>query len=155
MKHHLHQYQVRGLALHEASRSPYLILEDVAEGDTITLQIGPSEAGTLLLTITDTVPAVPQPDDVLASLFEQHHLHPEYITIQQLGSPQSYAVLHYRSALKHFETNLQPAYGIALAMRFDIPIFLSPEAIITGTINNPLHEYDRDAADEFLYIGRS
>jgi bifunctional DNase/RNase len=156
MKQHMHQYQVRGLALHEATRSPFLVLEDVAEGDTITIQIGPSEAGTLLLTITDTIPAVPQPDDVLADLFEQHHFQAEYITIQNLGSPRSYAVLHYRSIMKkHYQTNLQPAYGIALALRFDIPIFLSPEAIVTGTINNPLFDFNRNTSEQFLYISNS
>jgi bifunctional DNase/RNase len=151
----MHQYQVRGLALHEASRSPYLIIQNIYEGDTITMGVDPTEAGTLLMMLSGTASPVPRPEDVLSSFFDQHHFHPEYVSVQRLGGPLPRAVLRYRKGLRHFETSLQPAYGISLALRFEIPVYLSPEAIITGTINNPIHEYDREEAGEFLYIGRT
>jgi bifunctional DNase/RNase len=48
---------------------------------------------------------------------------------------------------------LLPAEGIALAIRLDVPIYLTAEAIITGTVANPLYEYSHDPAQSFLFVG--
>lgn len=152
MKRKMRQYNVKGLALQESSQNPYLILEDTIEGDTITIQIGPSEASSLLLSLTDTVSPVPQIHDVMAALIDQQHIHPEYLSITLLGNPESSAVLHYRKHMKHYRLKLTPADGIALAFRLEIPIYLTPEAIITGTIHNPLYFIDEDPDEAFLYV---
>ena len=63
------------------------------------------------------------------------------------------AVLHYRSLLRQHNMKLLPAEGIALAIRLNIPIYLTPEAIITGTVTNPLYEYSNEPAQSFLFVG--
>jgi len=152
MNHEMHQYFVRGLALHEESRIPFLILENRSENDTITFQVAASEADTLLLHMSGAGSPVPSPQDTIAELFNRHYLRPNYLEIHHLSSAEARAVLHYRSFLRQHSMTLLPAEGIALAIRLDIPIYLTPEAIITGTVANPLYEYSHEPAQSFLFV---
>ena len=149
----MRQYLVKGLALQESSQNPYVILEDSIEGDTITIQIGPSEASSLLLSLTDSIAPIPQIHDVIAALIEQQNINVSSLSIHILGSLESYAVLHYKKNFKHYSLKLQPADAIALALRLEVPIYLTPEAIITGTLHNPLNYLDEETEESFLYIG--
>lgn len=153
MNHEMHQYFVRGLALHEESRVPFLILENRSENDTITFQVAPSEADTLLLHMSGAGSPIPSPQDTIAEMFKRHYLRPSYLEINHLSSAQAKAVLHYRSLLRQHSMTLLPAEGIALAIRMDVPIYLTPEAIITGTVANPLYEYSHEPAQSFLFVG--
>lgn len=153
MKHGtLREYRIKGLALQESSRHPYVILEDSVEGDTLTIRIGPSEATSLLLSLTGSMSPVPQIHDVFAALIEQEHMQPEYLFIHMLGIEESSAVLYYRKFMKHQSLKLKAADGIALAFRLDIPICLSAEAIINATIHNPFHYLAEETSGSFLYI---
>jgi len=150
----MRQYKVKGLALQESSQNPYVILEDSIEGDTITIRIGPSEASSLLLSLTGSIPPVPQIHDLFADLMGQQHLRAEYLSITILDNRESSALLFYRRNFRQYSLQLKPADGIALSFRLGIPIYLTPEAIITGTINNPLISTQEKRMDEsFLYIG--
>lgn len=153
MNHEMHQYFVRGLALHEESRVPFLILENRSENDTITFQVAASEADTLLLHMSGEGSPVPSPQDAIAELLNRHYLRPSYLEILHLSSAEAMAVLHYRSFLRQHSMRLLPAEGIALAIRLDIPIYLTPEAIVTGTVANPLYEYSNEPAQSFLFVG--
>ena len=153
MNHEMHQYFVRGLALHEESRVPFLILENRSENDTITFQVAASEADTLLLHMSGAGSPVPNPQDTIAKLFNRHFLRPSYLEIHHLSSAEAKAELHYRSLLRQHSMSLLPAEGIALAIRLDVPIFLTPEAIITGTVANPLYEYSHEPSQSFLFVG--
>ena len=153
MKHEMHQYYVKGMALHEESQIPFLILENRVENDTITIQVAAAEADTLLLQMSGAVSPIPTPQDAIAELLSRHFLRPQYLEINHLGSKEARAILHYRSLLRTHHMSLLPAEGIALAIRLDIPIYLTPEAIITGTISNPLPTFAQDSAESFLYLG--
>jgi len=153
MKHEMHQYHVKGMALHEESQVPFLILENRAENDTITIQVAAAEADTLLLQMSGAVSPVPTPQDAIAELLSRHFLRPQYLEINHLGSKEARAILHYRSLLRRYRMSLLPAEGIALAIRLDIPVYLTPEAIITGTISNPLPVFAQNTAESFLYVG--
>ncbi len=152
MKHEMHQYHVKGLALHEESQIPFLILENRSENDTITIQVAANEADTLLLQISGAVSPFPTSHDAIAKFLNRHALHPLYLEINHLGSSDARAVLHYRGLFRHHTMTLQPADGITLAVRLDIPIYLTPEAIITGTISNPLPSVANDNSQSFLYV---
>lgn len=153
MKQEMHQYHVKGLALHEKSQVPFLILENRFENDTITIQVAAAEADTLLLQMSGAVSPVPTPQDAIAELLGRHLLRPEYLVINHLGSNEARAILHYRSLLRRYHMSLLPAEGIALSIRLDIPLYLTPEAIITGTVSNPLPVFAHDTAESFLYVG--
>lgn len=140
------------MALNERSQSPYVLLQNFEEGDTLTVQIGPSEAGNILLSLTESISNVPSLYDAIGRLFAQHHCRPWYIEIKQFGGPESSAALHYKSILSRRHIPIQAADGIVLALKFDVPIFLTPEAIITGTIHNPLKGLSPQEAEQFLYI---
>ncbi len=153
MKHEMHQYHVKGMALHEESRIPFLILENRSENDTITIQVAANEADALLLQISGSESPLPTSQDAIAHFLNRHSLHPLYLEINHLGSADARAILHYRGLLRRHRMTLQPADGIALAVRLNIPIYLTPEAIITGTVSNPLPLVAQDPQQSFLYIG--
>jgi len=153
MKKTLHRYYLKALLLHEATQVPYLILESQDQKDRITMQMNYSAAGTLVRKLSAHSSEESEgAQSALVSFLRRHRYRPQSVTITRLGSAGPAASLRYRGLLRGYSCDLQPCLAVTLVREFAIPLYLTTEAIITGTVFNPLAYIDPQRTAEFLYI---
>lgn len=94
-------------------------------GRRLPILIGPFEAQAIVLPLEGTQPDRPMTHDLIRNLMERLGATLEKVVIDDLWSSTYYAKLHIRVNEETFEVDSRPSDAIALAVRFEVPIFVS------------------------------
>jgi uncharacterized protein len=102
---------------------PIVILEDRATDRSISLPVGPYEAGAIILELECISTPRPLAHDLLAYFFLEGGFSLDEVELFGEPNSGSRARLTYHRGLRRYEKEVRPADALALALRLNAPVF--------------------------------
>ena len=124
------EVKIRGLMVDPSSGTPIIILKDVNSDTMLPIWVGAYEANAIALEIEKIAPQRPMTHDLLRNLIVEMGARVERVVVTELRDNTFFASIEMRqSDGGALMLVARPSDAIALALRFDCPIFVSEEVI--------------------------
>lgn len=120
----LHKVTIAGLAMDPASNTPIILLKTEDGDQTLPIWIGLLEATSIASALQDIQFDRPMTHDLFKNLTQLLNVHVNRIDICDLKDNTFYAEIHFVSEARTFTMDARPSDAIALALRFQAPIFV-------------------------------
>jgi bifunctional DNase/RNase len=152
MKGSLSECTIRGIALDEKTTSPFVLLYS-KEGRTILpIQVGPSEAGAIILELEQVKPELPGTWDFMEMLFKDHRLSVKQLEIYRREGDRYHSRIVYRKGLRTYKQEIKAADGIVMSIKFGAPILIHPSILEFGRREEELLSPEDSQGTEMLYL---
>jgi bifunctional DNase/RNase len=126
------EVKINGLFLTQSQASG-VILKEVKGKRTLPIIIGEYEAQSIALGLEKIKPPRPITHDLAISMLESLTADIERIVVTELKNNTYYAIIYIRRKSKIYEVDSRPSDAIALAVRKNIPIFVTEEVMDKGS----------------------
>jgi uncharacterized protein len=129
------EVRIRGLMMDPATNMPIVVLKDPTSDSVMPIWVGIFEANAIALEIEKLSAPRPMTHDLTRNLI--HHLNArlERVVITEIREDTFFAVLWLRQGEEPVMVDARPSDAIALALRFDCPIFVAEQVLQTARIN--------------------
>ncbi|MDK2896399.1 MAG: uncharacterized protein PWP04_519 [Candidatus Atribacteria bacterium] len=133
--------KVQGLMFDQKNSMAVVILIDEEEKRTLPIWVGLFEAQAILLGLEGVKTPRPLTHDLTVSLIRTLGAELEKVVITKIVDNTFYALLHLKVNQEELTVDARPSDGIALALRMDVPIYISEEirsstTVATGEIDD-------------------
>jgi bifunctional DNase/RNase len=116
------ELHIKGFFL-DSDRMPVAVLSDAAGKRVLPVWIGPSEASSIIVELEEIKSPRPLAHDILAYYFHRHGFTMDALEIYgQAGEFGYNARIKYHRRLRHFDIEVRPSDGLALAVRLKAPV---------------------------------
>ncbi|MBU3948348.1 MAG: bifunctional nuclease family protein [Proteobacteria bacterium] len=120
---------IAGLAMDPASNTPIIILKSDDGEHAVPIWIGLLEATSIASALQKIKFERPMTHDLFKNFVELVNVKVSRIEVYDLVGNTYYARIHFVSEAGHFDMDSRPSDAIAIALRFDAPIFLDDKVI--------------------------
>lgn len=142
------EMKVSGVILDSSSRHPIVMLRDKEERRALLIWIGEPEANAILMALEGIQAPRPLTHDLTILLLEKLKARLLRISITDMREQTFFAELELEVNGKTLTLDARPSDAIALALRAEAPIMVSPDVITANAIPiNPAKE--EEEAEEF------
>lgn len=117
---------VRRVTIDPSSHSPVVLLEDRSHTVALPIWIGPAEAQAIAMRLEGVAASRPMTHDLMKNVLEQLGVDLQKVVISELREDTYRARLFLKSKNREIEVDSRPSDAIALALRFERPIFVAP-----------------------------
>lgn len=123
------EVRIRGLMMDPATNMPIVVLKDVGSDAVMPIWVGIFEANAIAIEIEKLAAPRPMTHDLTRNLI--HHLNGELdrVVISELRDDTFFAVLWLKQQGERVVVDARPSDAIALALRFDCPIYVSEQVM--------------------------
>jgi bifunctional DNase/RNase len=125
----LHKVSIAGLTMDPASNTPIIILKSEEDDRAIPIWIGLLEATSIASALQNIKFDRPMTHDLFKNFMERQNMGVSKIEVCDLKDNTFYAKLYITSKEKTFSMDARPSDAIALAVRFQAPIFVDEKVI--------------------------
>ncbi|BBO79573.1 bifunctional nuclease family protein [Desulfosarcina ovata] len=125
----LHKVTITGLAMDPASNTPIILLKTEQGDQTLPIWIGLLEATSIASALQEIQFDRPMTHDLFKNLTQMLSFQIDRIDICDLKENTFYAEIHFASKERSFTMDARPSDAIALALRFQAPIFVDDRVI--------------------------
>lgn len=159
------EVHVRSIGIDPTTRSPVVLLEDRDTEVALPIWIGSAEAHAIAMEVEGLDPPRPMTHDLLRDALQGAGVSLEKVVIEGFEDDTYFARLHLRSLRRNFDLDARPSDAIALALRFDCPIYARESLLhgataislraeklnrkLTTTAGITVQDLDADLADVF------
>ena len=129
------EVRIRGLMMDPATNMPIVVLKDIASDSVLPIWVGIFEFNAIFNEIDKSLAPRPMTHDLARNLI--HHLNAELqrVVITELRDETFFAALWLTQGGEQIMVDARPSDAIALALRFDCPIFVSEQVMHAGRLN--------------------
>jgi bifunctional DNase/RNase len=117
---------VRQVTIDPSSHSPVVLLENRAHTVALPIWIGPAEAQAIAMRLQGVAAPRPMTHDLMKNVLERLGVDLRKVVISELRKDTYHARLFLESENREIEVDSRPSDAIALALRFERPIFVAP-----------------------------
>ena len=144
------EFTVHGVALDRKTGMPLVVLCSPEENLCVGIQVGPSEASSIIVELEGVQPPRPLTHDLLGELFIRHGFRLEQVQIYDNIADRNLARIHYSKGFRKYSMETRPSDAIAMAIRLTAPIYIE-EGCIPSLVF--LHDDGPDGDEsDFLYL---
>lgn len=126
--------EVKGVVMDPETQAPVLFLVDPDTERGLPVWIGLSEARAISLGLQDVTPPRPLTHDLMKRMLDLLNARVERVVISDLKENTYYATLNLRAGRKTWEVDSRPSDAVAIALKFDAPLFLSRALVEKGVL---------------------
>ena len=145
-------FTIKGVALNEESQVPMVLLHNEDRNLLLPLVVGPFEASAIIIEMENVQPPRPLTHDLIAQVFERHHLRMLHVEIYGQIEDRYLARIRYRARLATHTMEVRPSDGIALAVRLGASIQVASE-LVAGMADRRLANPSLDpSTSDILYL---
>ncbi len=128
------EVQIEGIYAAESpgGTSRFVMVNDGENGRRLPILIGGFEATAITLPLEGTRPDRPLTHDLIRSIMDRLGSRLDRVVIDDLWNGIYYAKLYIRSGKEEMEIDARPSDAIALAVRFDAPIYVADAILEQG-----------------------
>ncbi len=123
------EVRIRGLMMDPATNMPIIVLKDVGSDAVMPIWVGLFEANAIAIEIEKMAASRPMTHDLARNLIQGLNAALERVVISELKDDTFFAVLWLRSNGSEIMVDARPSDAIALALRFDCPIFVNEQVL--------------------------
>jgi bifunctional DNase/RNase len=120
----LHKVNIAGLAMDPASNTPIILLKTEEGDQTLPIWIGLLEATSIASALQNIQFDRPMTHDLFKNLTQLLDIQINRIDICDLKDNTFFAEIHFAGGDRSFTMDARPSDAIALALRFQAPIFV-------------------------------
>lgn len=125
---------VKGVVIDPETQSPILFLVDPESNMGLPVWIGLNEARAITLGLEDVTPPRPLTHDLMKRMLDVLNARVERVVISDLKDNTYYATLRLRAGRNTWEVDSRPSDAVAMALKYDAPLFLSRELVHKGVL---------------------
>ena len=125
----LHRVTISGLAMDQATNTPIILLKTEEGEQTIPIWIGLLEATSIASALQNIQFDRPMTHDLFKNLTQLLNIQVVRIDICDLKDNTFFAEIHFTSQDNTFTMDARPSDAIALALRYQAPIFIDDRVI--------------------------
>lgn len=119
------EMQIRGLMIDPLTNMPIVVLKDVASDTVLPIWVGIFEANAIALELEKTATPRPMTHDLMRNMARGLNAVVRKIVVSELRDDTFYAVIWMEQDGETVALDARPSDAIALALRWDCPIFAS------------------------------
>ena len=119
------EMQIRGLMIDPLTNMPIVVLKDVASDTVLPIWVGIFEANAIALELEKSTTPRPMTHDLLRNVTRGLNATVRKIVVSELRDETFYAVIWMEHDGETVAIDSRPSDAIALALRWDCPIFAS------------------------------
>lgn len=129
------EVRIRGLMMDPATNMPIVVLKDPASDAVMPIWVGIFEANAIAIELEKLSAPRPMTHDLTRNLI--HHLNGELerVVITEIREDTFFAVLWLRQGEEPVIVDARPSDAIALALRFDCPIYVAEQVMQSARIS--------------------
>jgi uncharacterized protein len=139
----LRKVNIAGLTMDPASNTPIIILKTEDDEQAVPIWIGLLEATSIASALQKIKYERPMTHDLFKNFSEMLEISIARVEVCDLRDNTFFARIHFVSEGKTFDMDARPSDAIALALRFDAPIFVDDTVIQ----HSKVQEADVEVAD--------
>ncbi len=144
------EMKVMGIALDTRTGSPIVVLNDVENRRALPIWIGSAEASAIIRKIENIPSTRPMTHDLFLDIADQSEYQITKVEINDVDDQTYFSTIymHNKKLDKELQIDSRPSDAIAIALRADVPIFVTTPVLATGLISTDV-EKDEQEAQEF------
>ena len=144
------EMRVMGIALDTRSGSPIVVLNDLDNRKALPIWIGSAEASAIIRKIENIPSSRPMTHDLCLDIAKQSEFLITKVEINDVDDQTYFSTIYmYNENLqKELQIDSRPSDAIAIALRADVPIFVSSAVLAAGSVSTDV-EKDEQEAQEF------
>lgn len=140
--------KVSGIVLDPQSRTPILVLRDMEDRRALLIWIGPPEANSIMLVLENIKLSRPATHDLMSNMLKSLKVELKSILIHDMKDSTFFAQLNLNNNGKEVVVDSRPSDAVALALRADVPIYVSEQVMFSSSI--PIDQSkDEEEAEQF------
>jgi len=139
----LRKVNIAGLTMDPASNTPIIILKTEDDEQAVPIWIGLLEATSIASALQKIKYERPMTHDLFKNFAQSMQVSVERVEVSDLRDNTFFARIHFVSEGRNFDMDARPSDAIALALRFDAPIYVD-ETVIQ---HSKIREADVEVAD--------
>ncbi|OQY56336.1 MAG: hypothetical protein B6245_18530 [Desulfobacteraceae bacterium 4572_88] len=125
----LHRVHIAGMTMDPSSNTPIIILKSEQSDQAIPIWIGLLEATSIASALQNISFDRPMTHDLFKNFAEKMGLTVSKIEVCDLKNNTFYAKIYFDSVEQHLTMDARPSDAIAIALRFDAPIYVDDSVI--------------------------
>jgi len=125
----LHEVNIAGMTMDPTSNTPIIILKLVNGEQAIPIWIGLLEATSIASALRNIKFDRPMTHDLFKNFVESMNIDVAKVEVCDLKDNTFYAKIYFMSEEKNFSMDARPSDAIAIALRFQAPIFVDDKII--------------------------
>ncbi len=143
------EMKVMGIALDTRTGSPIVVLHDKENRRALPIWIGSAEASSIIRKIENLSVSRPMTHDLVVSIVEKTGYEISKVEINDVEKETYYATIFLVDKEDNIlEIDSRPSDAIAIAMRVNAPIYVTPKVLSTGSVSTDSAK-DAAEAEEF------
>ena len=123
------EVQIRGLMMDPVTNMPIILLKDLESEAVLPIWVGMYEANAIALELEKTATPRPMTHDLLRDVTLGLGAEVEKVVVTELRNDTFYAVIWMTQGGEAIAVDARPSDALALALRWDCPIFVSREVM--------------------------
>jgi bifunctional DNase/RNase len=120
---------IRGLMMDPVTNMPIVVLKDVSSDMVLPIWVGIFEANAIALELEKTATPRPMTHDLLQNMARGLNAQVQKVVVSELRDDTFYAVIWMDHAGEMVAMDARPSDAIALALRWDCPIYVNREVL--------------------------
>lgn len=125
----LHKATIAGLTIDPASNTPIIILKTENDDQAIPIWIGLLEATSIASALQNIEFERPMTHDLFKNVTDRMKVSVTKVEVCDLRDNTFFAVIHFDGESQSFSMDARPSDAIAIALRFQAPIFVDDKVI--------------------------
>jgi uncharacterized protein len=142
------EVKIRGLMMDPATNMPIVVLKDVGSDSVMPIWVGIFEFNAIFNEIDKSVAPRPMTHDLLRNLIRNLNAELHRVVITDLKENTFFAALCLTQNGEQVMIDARPSDAIALALRYDCPIYVN-ESVMHAARINPTGPGDVASGDQF------
>jgi hypothetical protein len=123
------EVSIRGLMLDPVTNMPIVVLKDIASDLVLPIWVGVFEANAIALELEKTATPRPMTHDLLRNIAKGLGAKVSKVVVSDLIEDTFYATIWMRQANETVTLDARPSDAIALALRWDCPIYVATKVL--------------------------
>ena len=123
------EVRIRGLMMDPATNMPIVVLKDVGSDTVMPIWVGIFEANAIAIEIEKLAAPRPMTHDLTRNLIQNLNAELQRVVISELRDDTFFAQLWLQQQGDAVMVDARPSDAIALALRFDCPIYVSEQVM--------------------------
>lgn len=144
------EVQIRGLMLDPVTNMPIVVLKDVASELVLPIWVGVFEANAIALELEKAALPRPMTHDLLRNMARGLNGTVTKVVISDLRDDTFYATVWMRQGEDEITLDARPSDAIALALRWDCPIYVAERLLGQGKTSTISSAADSDEVKKWL-----
>ena len=143
------EMRVMGIALDTRTGSPIVVLHDKDNRKALPIWIGSAEASAIIRKIENLSVTRPMTHDLLVDIIGKTGYSVDKIEIKDVEKETYFATIYLvNDSGETVEIDSRPSDAIAVAIRVDLPVFVSSKVLAAGSVSTDSAK-DEEEAQEF------